>query len=149
MRGKPLAIQRFHVTLVFLGDHVGLPQAIVARACEAAAGVTMPPFDVGFDRVASFSRRRNLPLVLLGGDGVAALTTLHLALVAALQTAGLGDERESGYTPHLTLLRDDRRVAEQPVEPIGWTAREFVLVHSQIGRGRHVTLARWPLRGAV
>ena len=146
LRGRPLSIERFHVTLIFLGDHVGLPRQIVALAARAAAGVAVPPFEVELDRVASFPRRRNLPLVLLGSDGVAGLTALHQSLATALKAAGLAHDRRSGYTPHLTLLRDDRCVAEHAIEPIGWTAREFVLVHSLLGRSRHVTLARWPLR---
>jgi 2'-5' RNA ligase len=47
----------------------------------------------------------------------------------------------------MTLLYDDRSVAEQAVETIGWTAREFVLVHSLLGQTRHIPLGRWPLRG--
>jgi 2'-5' RNA ligase len=33
------------------------------------------------------------------------------------------------------------------VEPIRWTVREFVLVHSLLGQTRHVPLARWSLGG--
>jgi 2'-5' RNA ligase len=53
-------------------------------------------------------------------------------------------------TPHLTLLRDKLRVAEQAIEPIAWIVHEFVLVHSARGangRTEHVALARWPMRG--
>jgi len=35
----------------------------------------------------------------------------------------------------------------QPMDPIGWKPSELVLVHSLLGRARHVTLGRWPLRG--
>ena len=31
------------------------------------------------------------------------------------------------------------------IEPIGWTAHEFVLVRSLLGRGTHVPVMRWPL----
>lgn len=65
----------------------------------------------------------------------------------AMKKAGLGRWAKPGYTPHVTLLYDDRSVAEQAVETICWTAREFVLVHSLIGQTLHVPLARWPLRG--
>ena len=52
------------------------------------------------------------------------------------------------YTPHLTLLFDERRVVERGVEPIGWTVRELVLVRSLHGQARHVALGRWPLKKA-
>ncbi len=148
LRGRPLAKPRFHVTLHFLGDHFGLPESLVTAATEAAASVVMPPFQVAFDRAASFKGRpRNRPFVLLGDDGLAALAQLQRALGIALTQAGLVHAVEPRYTPHVTLLYDDRSVAEQPVEPVGWRANEFVLVHSLIGKSRHVPLARWPLRG--
>lgn len=148
MHGKPLKTERFHVTLHHLGDYAGLPQDIVAMAGEAAAAVVMPPFEVAFDRVASFSSApRNRPFVLGAGDGVAALMVFQQTLGIAMKKVGLGRWAKPGYTPHVTLLYDDCSVAEQAVETICWTAREFVLVHSLIGQTLHVPLARWPLRG--
>jgi 2'-5' RNA ligase len=146
LRGKLLTTERFHVTLHHLGDYVGLPQDVVAMATEAAAGVAMPPFDVAFDRAVSFSGRpRSLPLVLSGGDGVAALRTFQQALGVGMMKARLRPEKN--FTPHMTLLYGDRAVTERNVETVGWTVREFVLVHSLLGRTRHIPLARWPLRG--
>jgi 2'-5' RNA ligase len=147
LKGRPLAPERFHVTLHHLGDHVGLPQNIVGAAGEAAATIVMPPFDVAFDRVVSFSgRSRNRPFVLRGGDGVEALITFQQSLGVAMKKAGLGRWAAPQYTPHVTLLYDDHRVAEQIVKTVGWTVREFVLVHSLLGQTRHVSLARWPLQ---
>ncbi|SDR56968.1 2'-5' RNA ligase [Rhizobiales bacterium GAS191] len=148
LTGRPLETERFHVSLLSLGEHAGLPQDIVAAAGEAASAVAMPPFEVAFNRAVSFGRGANdLPFVLRGGDGVAALTAFHQALGIAMKKAGLGRWVSPHYTPHLTLLYDDRSVAEQAVETIGWTAREFVLVHSLLGRRRYFPLGRWPLRG--
>ena len=147
LQGSPLATEHFHITLHHLGDYVGVPQTIVAAAGEAASAVAMPPFEVVFDRAASFDKPRNRPFVLRGGDGVAALMAFQEALGTAMKKAGLGRLAESRFTPHVTLLYDDRRVAEQAVETVGWTAHEFVLVHSLLGQTRHVPLARWPLRG--
>jgi RNA 2',3'-cyclic 3'-phosphodiesterase len=45
----------------------------------------------------------------------------------------------------VTLLYGDEMVVAHPVEVIGWTVRDFVLVHSLLGRGRHIPLARWSL----
>jgi 2'-5' RNA ligase len=132
------------VTLAFLGDHAGLPQRLVEQVSACAGTIAMPPLAVAFDHVASFARGRGSPLVLLGSDGVAGLRTLAGMLAERLHE-GRGDPRPC--TPHLTLLRDDRVVAERPVAPIAWTAREFVLVHSAVGQGRHAVLARWPLLG--
>lgn len=147
LKGKPLETARFHVTLHHLGDYAGLRPDIVAAAVEAAATVAMPPFEAAFDRALSFSvRPGNRPFVLRGGEGVAALTAFQQTLAAALGKSRLWDRVKSQYTPHMTLLYDDRVIAELPTETVKWTVREFVLVHSLLGKTVHVPLARWPLR---
>jgi RNA 2',3'-cyclic 3'-phosphodiesterase len=148
LRSKLILEKHFHITLIHNGDYVGLPQGIVAAVCEAAAGVVMAPFDVAFDRVMSFSGKPDkLPLVLRGGDGLVALITFQQILVTAIRRAGLRYAAGSHFTPHMTLLYGDRRVAEEPIKTVGWTVREFVLVHSLLSLGRHVLLGRWALRG--
>lgn len=148
LRGRPLPSGRFHVTLHFLGDHAGLPADIVEAATRAAASVVARPFEVVFDRAASFNRRQfRKPFVLLGGEGVAALGAFHRTLGEALVHVGLARRVEARFTPHLTLLYDDQAVPEQPVEPVRWTVSEFMLVHSLLGRTQHLPLGRWPLQG--
>jgi len=151
LRGRPLAPARMHVTLAFLGDHAGLPPALLdeARRAGAAAAAAVPPFQVAFDRVDSFGRAGRRPLVLLGAheegreDGLSALRR-------ALR-AGLADQPRrrdvEPFRPHLTLLYDERAVAEPLAEPIAWRVAGFELVHSTIGRQRHEVLARWALAG--
>ena len=147
LNGELLATERFHISLHHIGDFVGLPQDILAMAGDAAgvATVVMSPFEIVFDRAMSFvGRPRNHPFVLCGSDGVAALTAFHQALGGAIERAGL-KLRKLHFTPHVTLLYGDRCIAEQIVEPVAWTVREFVLVHSLIGRKQYVPLARWTL----
>jgi len=47
------------------------------------------------------------------------------------------------WTPHVTLLYDAQRIAENAIAPVTWTVRELVLVHSRRGEGRYVQLGRW------
>ena len=104
------------------------------------------PFDVAFDTVASFTRkRRNMPLVLLGGRDALGLEHLQQPLLAALVAAGMVARPEPHFTPHLTLLYDDIPLAPQPIEPVGWCVAELLLVRSLLGRSRHEVLARLPL----
>lgn len=152
LAGKPFAAARLHVTLHLLGDYAGgLPQPVVDAACEAAAALSMPRPEVAFGRAASFMRKtRNRPFVLRDGpgeaDGAAVLRAMQQALGAAMAAARLGRRPASAPgVPHMTLLYDDRCIAEHAVEPVGWTAHEFVLVHSLLGHSRYVPLARWPL----
>ncbi|NPT38991.1 2'-5' RNA ligase family protein [Paraburkholderia xenovorans] len=149
-RSKPLAAARLHVTLQHLGNFVGgLPQARVDAAMKAAASIRMEPFSAEFDTVVSFaSKPRPGPLVLTGGEGVVGLHRLHDALCRELQNADFGEHAAPAvvdYTPHVTLAYGMPWAAARPIEPVCWNVREFALVHSLLGRTRHVLLARWPL----
>ncbi len=151
LKGRPLAAARLHVSLFHIGDHSGLPQGIIGAAMTAAATVVVPSFDVAFDRAASFPRRlgRKCPFVLLGGDGLTALTSFQQVLGRAMTGAGLERFVHADYTPHMTLLYDNRCVPEEAVETIRWTVREFVLVHSLLGQTKHVRLGQWALPGNI
>src|SRR6266851_5342110 len=118
---------------------------LIARmACEAAAEVRAPPFEVLFDRSVSFrGRPGNRPFVLLGDKGLDRLRSLRRTLGVAMARKGFRYLAKKDFTPHVTLLYAERNVEEYPIEPICWTVNEFVLIHSMHG---HVRLARWPLR---
>ena len=133
-----------HVTLFLLDDGRGSRERIVRMAYEAAQEVRMPSFEVSFDRVASFrGRPGHHPFVLLGSDGLSRLKLLRQALGAQMVRNGLRYLVKSDFNPHVTLLYAERKVEEQPIEPIFWTVDAFVLIHSLHG---HTHLARWPLR---
>jgi 2'-5' RNA ligase len=148
LSGKLLRTDRFHITVNHLDDFPGVPERIVAAASQAAASVKAAPFEVVFDRAASFKGKPDKkPFVLRGGDALEALIAFQQALGFEMAKAGLGDYVEKSFTPHVTLLYDPRLVPEEPVEPIRWTVRELVLIHSLLGQTRHIPLGRWPLGG--
>jgi 2'-5' RNA ligase len=144
--GRPLAPERFHITLHHLGDHAGVRRDIVAMASQAAESMTTSSFEVTFDRAASFHNGGNNPFVLQGGDGLEALKVFQRDLGLAMARAGLGKLVDRSFTPHVTMLYDRRLVAEQALSPIRWTVGGFTLVHSLLGRTEHIPLARWTLR---
>jgi 2'-5' RNA ligase len=149
LRGKPLQTDRFHMTLNHLGDYWGLPPSILEPALEAGAKVKAAPFEVALDRVESFRNRpRNRPLVMLGDrDGISAVAAFQKLLGKAMEASGLARQVERRFTPHVTLLYDDHGLREQLLDnQIRWTAREFVLVHSLLGKTQHNVLGRWPLK---
>lgn len=151
LRGKSLGPARFHVTLHLIGDFAGgVPPDVLSGALGAARPVARgaSPFHIGFETVASFTRkRRNMPLVLLGQDKVQGVTALQQALLASLVAAGLAERPQPHFTPHLTLLYDDRPLAAHPIDALVWRIDELLLVRSLLGRGRHEVLARLPLQG--
>src|SRR6478752_4706424 len=111
LSGRPLAPERFHITLHHLGDHAGVRRDIVTMAEEAAGAITISPFDVIFDRAASFHNGGNNPLVIQAGEGLEALKAFQRDLGLAMARAGGGKWVDKTFTPHVTLLYDRRLVA--------------------------------------
>ncbi len=145
LRGKPLAADRFHITLLHIGDYHGLPKGIVADAIAGAEKVSAPPVEVAFDQVGSFATRNgNLPLVLRASEADALLAFQRI-LCTEMIKAGVRYKGGAQFTPHVTLLYDAASVPIEPIDPIRWTAADFVLVHSLLGQTRHIPLARWSL----
>ncbi len=141
--GRPLAMDRLHVTLCHLGDYSSLPRAIVAKAREAAGELSTSPFEVTFDRALTFAgRARNRPFVLRSKTGAASVEAFQRKLRAEMTMCGLGRFARP-YTPHMTLLYDSADVAEHAIDPVTWTVTGFRLVHGLLGQTRHITLGEW------
>ncbi len=137
--GRPIAKDRFHVTVAFLGN-------LTPAGLEIASAV--PPIRVGafalvLDTIGAFTASRTL---WLGARTAApALLDLERRLWDALITKGFVRE-ERLYRPHLTLARRARPVEVQIV-PIEWPVGELALVES-LPDGRNVhyePLRTWPL----
>jgi len=147
LKGMPLRARCFHVSLLGIGHRGQLSRETMAVISAAAAFLSISPFRVCFDRAVSFRGVAKRPLVLVGDDGVEGIRILRRELVTALHEIGFSTRGKSELTPHMTLLYDKQDVGEQAVEEIGWTVREFVLLHSLRGHGQHVVLGHWALRG--
>ena len=139
--GRLIEPERLHVSLFFLG---GLPEQDIQAVCAAAAAeVRTEPFEVLFDRTASFrGKRGSRPFVLVGDHGLQRLVSFRRMLGGTLMRSGLRRVANTNFMPHVTLLYDARAVEEYPIEPISWTVKEVVLIRSRRG---HECLARWPL----
>jgi 2'-5' RNA ligase len=148
LTGRRLKNERLHVSLKFVGRFPRLRSKFVYAARLVGDAVSLSPFEVTFSAIGSFEAPPSKgggpsksPLVLLGeGEG---LFTLHEALGAAMRKTGL--RAGEAFVPHLTLLYGASMVPPRSIEPIRFTAREFVLIHSEHGLTRYHVLGRWPL----
>lgn len=138
--------EHLHVTLFHLGDWAKLPEEIVVIANLAASQVHTPVFDVTFMRAESFRNSTGVyPFVLTGDKNPSAWRGLHEALRVALTNAGLGGATKGEFLPHVTLTYDRTRVKSHAIAPINWTVKDFVLIHSELGKTTHNHLGRWQL----
>lgn len=139
--------EHLHVTLFHLGDWQSLPEEIVNRASAAASEISVAPFDVTFERAESFRNSTGVFPFVLTSDA-RQWRALHDTLGNALKDAGLGVATRGDFKPHMTLTYDRQRVKPFPIDPIVWTIRDLVLVHSILGKTKHIHLGRWPLQGS-
>jgi 2'-5' RNA ligase len=116
------------------------------KARSLADKVSAPAFTVTLNHVESWKGDPH-PLVLLGDEGVIGVELLHHAIHKALVAGTMAPRRQPEIWPHVSLLWDKAHVPREFVEPINWMAREFVLLDSVFGEGRHEVLGRWPLAG--
>ena len=148
LSGRLIPATRLHVTTTPIADYAALLEYDVSAAMRAAASAVAKPFDIAFNRLQSFGRSGNQPLVLRCSEGQGGFAQLQKALLAALRVNDYDGKAPASYTPHLTLLYDRLAVEETFLdEPIGWTVKDFALVYSVYGEGRHTHLGRWPLTG--
>ena len=137
--GRPIAKERLHVTVAFLGE-------LTAAGLDVARGVPpipVGPFELTFDAVGIWPESK---ILWLAPSTVPdALSQLEERLWTELVERGFRAE-ERVYRPHVTLARRARPV-ELAVEPVHFPVRELALVESfPDGRNVHYeVLERWAL----
>jgi 2'-5' RNA ligase len=143
---KPRRSDLSHITLYPIGTYTGLPEEAAFAAMQAASTIRKPSFQVIFDRAVSFGNNNNRPLVLWNKQGNAELKTLHRELNEAMQLTGFANDDGAKFEPHMTLLYRGHLIPEVILEkPVTWTVRDFVLINSLQGKGKHEHLCYWPL----
>lgn len=132
--------ERLHVTLAITRNYPELPAEVAARMTAIGESVAADPFGIAFDRLSGGERS----VALRPSRRPPALRALQKQLDDALAYWNL---RRAGWSfnPHITLAYWRRQPLLMPIAPIGWEARELVLVHSVVGRTLHIELGRWPL----
>jgi 2'-5' RNA ligase len=147
LSAKPIPAARLHVSLNHIGDFKRPPTPVFGKVMEAVADVRFPPFVAEFSRMATWPSADPPPLVLWGDEGVIGVNDLYMTISRALRRVDMAPRREPEMTPHMTLAYDRTDIPETYVEPVRWTATEFVLIHAVHGEGRFEVMGRVPLSG--
>lgn len=133
---------RLHVTVFHLGDYTHMPPNLVDNATAALSRLTAQPLSIRFDQIGSFGNRQaKSPLVLAASDGNEPLHALHQQLATHLRASSLGAWTHSSYAPHMTMAYGKATMPFEKIEPVTWMAGEVVLIHSLLGKTRHIPLA--------
>jgi RNA 2',3'-cyclic 3'-phosphodiesterase len=136
-----------HMTIGAIGYFPELSEERVETARGVADRLVAKPFEMILNRVMTYRNgKEKPPLVAFADSGVSKVDLFRYALIADLRRNGFSFTKKLP-NPHMTLFYDHHVVAEEPIDPIRWVVRDFVLVHSIHGEGRHELLGQWPLRG--
>jgi 2'-5' RNA ligase len=154
--GKPVAIENFHITIAFLGEH---PEPLVEDIHLALGGIRAANFELALTGVGLFGNRR--PRVFYAGiRPEPQLNRLRAQVLRAISSTGLQLPR-TRYSPHVTLARfNSGLTGEMAQEMRDFAARrmdfsagpfvvnEFLLMRSMLGRAGPIydNLATYPLR---
>lgn len=141
--GRPLRPEHLHVTIAILDDVAAMTPSLVAALRGVGEAVAAAPFEIVFDLAVGSARSVALRPRLKNR----AVEALHDRIAAALGAVALAERADHRFAPHMTLGYRSGAAFTQGIAPIGWTARDFVLVHSHLGRTRHDSLGRWALAG--
>jgi RNA 2',3'-cyclic 3'-phosphodiesterase len=137
--GRPIAKERLHVTVAFLGElsDAGLDLA------RGVPPISVGPFELLLDAVGIWPESKILWLAPSSTPD--ALGQLEARLWDTLVERGFRAE-ERVYRPHLTLARRARPV-EITVEPVRFAVRDLALVESfpEARTVHYEVLERWPL----
>jgi 2'-5' RNA ligase len=126
LRGRPTARENLHLTMAFLGAQ---PEGVLPALRETLAGMPSPDITLVIDRIGYFSRAR---IVWAGlSEAPPGLREWQTQLAAKLVAQGVGHDREFGFTPHVTLMRNAAPPEMQAIDPIRWEAPRLVLVSSE------------------
>lgn len=137
--GRPIAKDRFHLTVAFLGELTAAGLAVARTVPPIAVGA----FELTLDAIGVWPESR--VLWLAPRSLPAPLAELEARLWERLAAQGFAAEPRV-YRPHVTLARRVRPV-ETDVEPVRWRVEDLALVESfPDGRSVHYeVLERWPL----
>ena len=137
--GRPIAKERLHLTVAFLGELTGER----LEAARGAAPVPVGEFELVLDSVGLWPESKILWLAPSAPPE--ALIELEARLWDSLAARGFRAE-ERIYRPHVTLARRARAVAAE-IEPVRFAVRELALVESfpDARTVHYEVLERWPL----
>lgn len=131
---------RLHATLAITDDFADFPERLARTLVGIGDEVAGAPFPVMLDRLVGSARS----VALRPGKASPPLRDVQRQLqgpMERLRTLRAG----WSFSPHVTLVYRDGAPFNERIETIAWEGSEFVLIHSIVGRTRHIELARWPL----
>lgn len=139
--GKPVPLEKLHITLSFLGSVDGATQHCIE---QVAAGIDCKPFTLSLDRIGYWPGPR------VGWLGCSrqqeTLSTLAYSLNDGVQRCGIETDQRPFHT-HMTLMRKALKAPPiTTIDTLNWEVTGFALVASKtLSQGANYEVLRtWP-----
>ncbi len=129
------------MTLALTEDVATPASNLLARLLDAGAEVEGEPFDLTLDCLSARARTA----ALVPSLPPAPLIDLQHRIVRAMADRGIMLRTGWHFSPHQTLCYRRGEAFGRSVHGFVWRAREFVLIRSLVGLGRHERVGCWPL----
>lgn len=129
------AKDRYHITLLPIGDVRYLPALLIAQLIDVLASFRAEPFELTLNRLDGNA---------LKGSRPAAITGFQQQLIEHLLSNGFPVD-DYDFRPHLSLTYGEWQPRSAAIPPMSWRADELLLIKSYYGQGRHEIVDRWPL----
>jgi len=137
--GRAIAIDKLHLTLLFLGE---VDEDTAACLAEGAGRLDFEDFDLELAEAGSW---RKAGVAWIAPAGLPApLAKLQASLATMAAACGVRQEPRA-FIPHLTLARKaGAALPATRIVPIVLRCRGFCLVRSDLRSGRYEVVGRWP-----
>ena len=139
VKGRPVAPEKLHIPLAFLGE---VPQTAAAAVAECVDGLPILNVHLHLDRLGYWPRNG---IVWAGCREVdPELASFVGDLHERLALLGFRVERRA-FSPHVTLMRRVRQRPRLPSPGIDWTVTGIALVRSELAPtgSRYEVVRRW------
>ena len=148
LTGKLLAPEQLHMGLIGLRSDLGVHAGLRVGACRPGDAGRSSDHNVVVRSDARSGQQLGAACGARSCSAVArafaARPSMQLAIEIAMHELGIGVAGRR-HVPHVMVLDGWRGSVEEAIEPVRWTATEFVLLHSLRSRREPVVLGRWAL----
>lgn len=140
--GQHVRHDRLHLTLSITIDFTEYPHDVAGAMTAVGAEIAAAPQPILLDQLSG----SNKAIVLRPSRMPRHLKRFEKRIEEAALARRVPLRRRE-FAPHVTMLYRAGRPFTRLTDPIGWTADELVLIHSEVGATRHYVVGRWPLAG--
>lgn len=137
---------KLHMSVLSIAHAPELDMRFIDRLREVIGGLTLPAFEVTFDRFMTFGGKEGKQALVFAP----AVPGKELSILSSvLGRAIFGRGRSARRHPHVTASYGPAVPTVRLEEPIHWPVRELVLIDNWIGLPRYDRLARWDLKPGI